>query len=605
MSATAVAGGPVPGPPVPDRLATEPSRSRSRWGWWGGLALVLAGSLALRLWGVKQGLPFAYNADEAQHFVPRAVGMFNHDLNPHYFNNPPAYTYLLHVVMAVLLGGRGAVDRAVTLNPTEVFVVCRVTAGVLGTVAVGLLYVAGSRLIDRRAGLLAAALLGVAFLPVFYSHLALNDVPTLAPLTLSLVGSAGVLRYGRRIDYVVAGAGLGVACATKYTGGIVILCLLAAAAVQYLAPGGQRSAVLGLGLAGGCALAGFLATDPYALLDYSSFRGGLTHQSTVSDDAAGKLGLTQHSGIVYYLWTTTWGLGWVPALAALGGALALWRDERRLVAVLVPAPVVFLLFMGLQGRYFGRWLLPVVPILCLIAAYGILELAEALARRAPALRPTLIAVAAVALCAEGLVHSVHSGLVLSRSDTRNLTRAWMAAHLPPGTRIVVEPVVPDSWAQDIGHPSPATSVGSRWVKLLTSRTQIGRDGQIEAGAGLPVNVESYETTLRPELIAAYEKARFCWVITGSTQSGRAAAAPRAVPGAVAYYRALGSQGTLAYRASPFAAHAHEVPFSFDFTFDYFPLAYHRPGPVMSIYHLTGGNCATPAVPATAVATAPA
>ncbi len=73
--------------------------------------------------------------------------------------------------------------------------------------------------------------------------------------------------------------------------------------------------------------------------------------------------------MLYYLWTLTWGLGWVPALAALGGALAVWRRERRLGWLLVPAPLLFLAFMGLQGRYFGRWLLPIFPILCLLAAF--------------------------------------------------------------------------------------------------------------------------------------------------------------------------------------------------------------------------------------------
>ncbi len=46
-----------------------------RWAW-PALALVLAGGLGLRLWGVQQGLPYAYNADEADHFVPHAVAMF-------------------------------------------------------------------------------------------------------------------------------------------------------------------------------------------------------------------------------------------------------------------------------------------------------------------------------------------------------------------------------------------------------------------------------------------------------------------------------------------------------------------------------------------------
>jgi len=54
------------------------------------LMLLLALTLLLRLWGIKQGLPYSYNSDEATHFVPRAVAFFSHDYNPQYFLNPPA-----------------------------------------------------------------------------------------------------------------------------------------------------------------------------------------------------------------------------------------------------------------------------------------------------------------------------------------------------------------------------------------------------------------------------------------------------------------------------------------------------------------------------------
>ncbi|MGI8558059.1 MAG: ArnT family glycosyltransferase [Solirubrobacteraceae bacterium] len=578
-------------PYAPGDVDARPAARRGRWGLAIGGVLVLA--LVLRLWGVKHGLPFAYNSDENAHFVPKAIGIFGHDWNPHYFNNPPAFTYLLHIVLSVWFGGGAAVATSFRSNPTEVFVIARITAGVLGTVSVWLLYVAGSRLIDRRTGLLAAGLMAVAFLPVFYSHLALNDVPTLAPLTLSLWGVAGILRLGRLRDYAIAGIGLGVACATKYTGGIVLLPLLVAAGVQFMQPGGRVLATRGLLLAGGLALAGFLATDPYSLLDFSAFRDGLRHQSSVTDEATGKLGLTHGSGITYYLWTMTWGLGWIPALAALAGSVMLWRDERRLALLCAPAIVVFLIFMGSQGRYFGRWLIPVLPIICLLAAFAGLQIAEVVARRRPQLRPTLIALAVLALCGQALVHSVHSGLVLSRSDTRNDTRAWLVGHVPGASRIVVEPVVPDAWAQDIGRIFPGTTNGYRWYKYPATKSQVASDGTLQVGAGPAVNIEDYERTLRPELIDLYVQHGYCWVVTGSTQSGRATAAPSEVPQAIAYYDALSTQGQLVYEASPYAAGRGPVKFNFDWAFDYYPLDYAHPGPVMQVYHLSGGLCDTP------------
>src|ERR1700730_6741537 len=72
------------------------------------LTVVLVGALGLRLWGIAQGLPYAYNSDENAHFVPKAIGMFGGGLNPHYFANPPAFTYLLHGLYAVWYGGGDA-----------------------------------------------------------------------------------------------------------------------------------------------------------------------------------------------------------------------------------------------------------------------------------------------------------------------------------------------------------------------------------------------------------------------------------------------------------------------------------------------------------------
>ncbi len=157
----------------------------------------------------------------------------------------------------------------------------------------------------------------------------------------------------------------------------------------------------GILLAAACALGTFVAANPYALLDFDAFRNGLNHQTTAADDALGKLGLTQDSGTRYYLWTLTWGMGWVALLAAIGGAVALFRDERRLALVLAPAPILFVLFMGSQTRFSsGRWLLPVFPIVALLAAYAMLELADRLARHRPLLRPTFLVLAVIALCGQ-------------------------------------------------------------------------------------------------------------------------------------------------------------------------------------------------------------
>ena len=546
---------------------------------------VLAVALALRLWGVGSGLPWVYNVDEAQHFVPLAVGMLGGNLDPGgYFANPPAFTYLLAGLYKLLLGARTA-RLYYSDHSTEVWLIARIASGVLGTLAVWLLYLAGARLFDRRAGLLAAAVMAVAFLPVFYGKLALNDSPTLAPVCLSLWGSAGVARLGRRRDFVIAGLGLGLAAATKYTGGIVIVALIVAGASRVCAPSGRRRAALWLALSGAVALAAFIAANPYAVIDFHSFIHQLAHQSSESEDN-GKLGLTYGSGVFYYLWSITWGVGWVPAVAAVLGAVALLaRRAWWTAALLVPAPLAYLAFMGLQGRYFGRWVMPIVPLVCLLAAAAVVGAADLVAHARPRLGVALVLAGAIVLCGQGLAYSVHSGLVNSRADTRQLARAWMVEHIPRMAKIVVEPIAPNS------SRAPNNWAG-RWAAFPDFLTHLGPRGILYVLAGREVGLEDYERTLQPALVGLYARDGYCWVVTGSIQEGRALADPRAVPEAIAYYATLAAQGTPVFTASPYASGTTSLPFNFDWSFDYYPIAYARPGPAVTIWRLHTGACAS-------------
>ena len=554
------------------------------------LAVLLSATFLLRLWGIKQGLPYIYNVDEESHFVPKAITFFNHNLNPYYFLNPPAYSYVLYIVFELWYGSGDAVMRAYTSHPTELFVVARVVASVLGTVAVWLTYLTGKRLFGRGVGLIAAAIFGLAFLPIFYSHLALNDVPTLAPVALSLYGIAGVLRRGHLRDYLIAGVGIGLAAATKYTGGITIICLLAASA-----SGGAgiepRHVLRRLAAALAAALAAFLIANPYALLDFSAFIHGVARQASETD--AAKLGSSPVGGIDYYLWTFTWGLGWVPAVAAvIGSFLLLVRRKLSVALVLIPAPIVFIIFIGEQERYFGRWLLPVFPIVAILAGYAAVELLRWLSRARAV--PVSLAAAAVAvlLLTQSVIAVVHNDEVLSRANTLNTTRAWMVKHIPAGARIVVEPMVPANWVYDIGGLLSATSTGQRWQPFGTAYTNIDDNYvALPPGAHRFVQPDQYESTLRPHLLHEYIANDYCWGIVGSLQSGRAYVNPT-VPMAIAYYAALAKDGQLMFQISPYSSGASPVPFNFDWSIDYYPSQYRLPGPEVRVYRLYGDKCAS-------------
>jgi len=548
-------------------------RTRSVAPWLVLIALLVIGEL-LRLWGVRNGLPFVYNLDEGSHFVKLAVRYFGEGYNPRYFQNPPGFSYFLHFIMALGYGGiwpsgsGDAVRKAFNSDPTALYTIGRVTAGAMGIGAAGMLFVVGRRFYGTAAGLVAAALMVFCFMPVSYSHLALNDVPTLLPLVVALLGAVLIYERGGWAGYVTAGAGLGVATGFKYTAAAVVVPIVLAAALRVHADRTRlRPEFVKLVVAGAVALLAFLLTVPYAALTPHTFLYYVRRQQHYSSGVP-KLGLDDETGWQYYLWTLTWGYGWAAlALSAGGAVLAIRRDWRR-ASLLLSFIFVYWLFMGSQERFYARWFLPVYPFLAVLAGYAVARIAALVAgpRRQLALG---VAVTAVALV-QPIITVVHNDRVLTRTDTRELARNWLLAHLPTGSRLMLEPIASPGFAR----ASEDREAAHIW---RTYRPPPGR-------------IEEYSLHLEPSLLNTYAKQGFCVVVTGSILRDRAAKDPSKAPRAVAYYHALDTRAQLVAQFSPMKP-GHALPeFNFDWSYDYYPLGYERPGPLVKIYRLRNGFC---------------
>ena len=534
-------------------------------------ALLLAG-LALRVHNIDHGLPWVYHADEALHFTNRAVGMFGGDANPHYFQNPSAYTYIVHLVLRFGHGwpftSAGEILADYRADPTPFYEAARWVATLLCLAGAAAVFAVGRRLWGAAAGLAAAAILTFAFLPVAYSRLALTDVGAFLPVALATYANVQVLEDGRRRWFAIAGAAIGLAVGFKYTAGLLVVPLLVAAALRWRdeRAAGRRveraDALRDLGIALGLVAAVFLITTPYFLLDLESALYQLKEQAR----SAGieKLGQARDGSFVFYLRTLTWGFGWIPALAALAGiVLETRRDRRRALLIgLFPALLFAYIVIG-ADRYFARWLMPAYPVLALFAGVAIARAAAALTTR-PALRAGALAALVAAALVQPVIADVRTSRLLGREDTRAMTRDFVLNELPAGTPAVVEPAVPDGFFGDhlrLGFGPPPKTARNR--------------------AGGPTR---FIRSLSPARVERYRAAGFCTVITMSLVRDRALAKDTArIDG---YYRALQRQGRVIFHASPYKPGAKPVPFDFDWsTHLYYPRAYERPGPEVTVYRL--------------------
>jgi hypothetical protein len=143
---------------------------------------------------------------------------------------------------------------------------------------------------------------------------------------------------------------------------------------------------------------------------------------------------------------------------------------------------------------------------------------------------------------------------------------------------VIEPAVPDFYYR---KPKVLNPVYNQFVRGFSD--DLRRQSALDAPNGADT---TYASTLAPENIDTYRSNGFCLVMTNSLIRGRAENAK--VPDALAYYQRLVRESRRVFHASPYKPGRGPVPLHYDFSYDYYPTAYNRPGGEVDIYRLN--NC---------------
>jgi hypothetical protein len=574
--------------PVPEDDGAGDTRSRS----FGGLALtggllllIVVVGLYLRIRHNDYGLPYVYNYDEATHFTNRAVSFFNGDLNPGYFQNPSAFTYIVYGVLKIgygLLGMPGleepSVVRQFSFDPTPIWETARTTAAVLAIVGVVATFFAGRSLWrDDRVGLAAAAILSFAFLSVVYSRIAVTDVGTFVPVAVATWAMLKAYEDGKLWQYALAGAGVGLAIGFKYTAGLAILPVLLIACARAWrdrdTPLLKRSDLLYAILALIAMTLAFAITNPYFFLKPISALYQLKQQAEAAGGSE-KLGQDQVGGFRYYIESLGWGFGYAAAFFALVGAFFEIRRDRIRGIALIMFPIALYLYMGTQTRYFGRWLLPMYPVIALLAGLGIVRLAQLIPGRSRLVQGLAVAAVTAAVLIQPVLADVRTMEVLGREDTRELARDYLVKNYPVSLRAVMEPAVPTSFYRIERSKDRRRQFVRGFIR------DIRRAANVDAPDGTSL---TYAATLNPGVIDQYREKGFCLVATMSLIRGRAENAK--VPDALAYYDRLERESKLVYTASPYKKGEGPEPLHFDFSYNYYPSAYYRPGPEIKVYEL--------------------
>ncbi len=561
-----------------------PGEQGRDWGLCLGLALILGVGLGLRLWGLDFGLPNLYCRPDESTLVHKAAGMGKGDLNPHFFNYPSLHFYVLAVLYGLYFcagylsgtfAGLADFERQCLVDPSAVYLLGRFLGAGLGAASIAVLYLIGRSAGGRRVGLVAAALLSVAFLHTRDSHFLTVDIPASFHLLVAYLFFFRYLKGGRWRELAWGAVFLGLATSTKYNLGIFVV-------AQVLAVGLGPAIVRWKYLAGSLALTGlaFIAGTPFALLDWPTFWRDLSFER-----AHFAVGHGQDLGwgwVRHLSFTLPAGLGWPLLLAGLGGCAWLGWRRRPMDLVLLGGILAYYAVAGSGKLVFPRYMLPLVPLLCLGAAVGL----EEVARRWRGLWAVLVLAALV----PGVVLSWQHAQLLDRPDTRLLAAEWIEAQVPDGAYIAMT-------GSEYGHPQLRRT--RMWIQeRFEDLRQAGESSWYQARLlqlpGFPPAPAYYVVSLRPAFrmplrsvwnpcpVDSLRSRGVGWVVTLEHPL------PYSQVDAE-FARQLESQAVLRARFDPFATGEHP-PAVFDPIDAYYaPLAgfaaLDRPGPLIRIYHL--------------------
>lgn len=425
------------------------------------IGIFLIASLA-RMWHISWGLPEIL--EEATPMTT-AWNMWNWnsaglDLNPHFFHYPALTFYLNFIVQAILyfighlIGSYPTLESfsaAYRSNPAAVVIAARMISVLFDFVTIVIAYRIVRMLVDRNAGLLAAAILAINPLLIRQAHMITVDTPLVFFSMLSFYWIAHAYHTGEKKYYHLAGVGIGLAAATKYTGAMLLVVLVGAHITKIILQKRKLRKIISgkLILAVVIAMVIFCASNPCIFLDYNNFAIDFSFEQ--HHMTAGHFGLDENTGSAqyYFLQVLPENLGWGFYGLAAVSLIILGIKIRKDAPVFYLYILVFNLPLLIWKMRAERYILPIFPLLIIIGAIGAVLLWRDLSRSVlkkfsgtsrRALAGTGAVVFLAALMAQPVYASIKNLISYSFPDTRTLAKEWIADHLPPHATVAMAPL---------------------------------------------------------------------------------------------------------------------------------------------------------------------
>jgi hypothetical protein len=409
---------------------------------------VLLLAFVVRVWGLGFGLPYSGSRVDETAIAGPAVQFLSGTLRPPDFLYPTGFRYAVALVYAGWYAvnrpfgtydslAAFAESRRQSLAPF--FYLSRGLSAIMGTLTVWWVFAIARRIFDDRVAIVGAFYTALAYLHVRDSHFGTLDISMTALVVLSVLL---ILRWQEAPTLwraSVAGLVGGLATSTKYNGLGVWIPFMVAVGQRALEKRSTedftfRQIFGAVGSFAGAFAIGFFGTSPYILLEWDRFTSALAVQSTTLAQGHGLAlarGWWLYAGV-----TLPAALGWPLYLAGVTGTALLLFGRLRQAAVVLAFPIAYYAVAGSGYRVFARDILPVLPFLCIPAAWlTVTGVHAVLGTNRPRARAWATATVALLIVAPSARNVLLLDRLLTRPDNRLVVAKTLATVIPAGSLI--------------------------------------------------------------------------------------------------------------------------------------------------------------------------
>jgi MFS family permease len=435
------------------------------------LGLTLAGG-ALRFYGLDRGVPYHFHADEM--LALRGAQMRRADpavaaASAKFFVYPVLPKRLLGIAADTYERYEHPLDLAQKQDAAVLMLLGRAISALASLLTIPVVFLIGRRTAGSAAGVVAAALTAAAVVAIANAHFFTSDSLLTLCCAIALLGLLAIVRTGGWRAYLIAGAGIGLALSTKYTGAFLMLPLAVAHLLSPARPrrgDGARAWLLwgsiGLGVVL-LALAIFSVINPLVLQHPDRFLSDVRSDIIATNfQADGPIWTAQFADVALRrFWFTNllpWSLGPAMAVWALAGVVWLLIRRDREALVVASYAVLYFLIASRTTTPYMRYVLPAIP--ALAAAAGALS-ADLLRR--PGRWRTAGVLATAAVVAVTWLWGLAYMRIYREPDVRLQAARFIDTTIPDGATVLVEP----------SHNTPPTGEYLKNPGLFTDYTAWG------------------------------------------------------------------------------------------------------------------------------------